>query len=356
MSELSTNRLKLIEDADVKGVPLLGLIKVPWFDQIVPAKENVVQIVFRGENLVGSVYPPSSSVDTTGQANLLPVKVRRGDIIYTVSLISQPHTLSGVFSTKDGYTRTYQAYLELLVNNPRACVKRYRIDGDPTAWIIPGFKNTFEQTMSRYVHDESNSAKFTLDTLNAQLSTSSGIIIQDFTWSSSIDPRREQECEFQRKLEVRKRDIVAEVEAKVFELRQRTELRKAELTADAELKELEEMFRMSRERTQKQFNRDEKVKQSDFDRGEKMQARLSEARIQFLTKTVNDLTAINSERIHEAFDSDDASVRALLEDSLKLLTVFSEQNYTSEEVVESNLINSDNDRVEEGESGSDAPG
>ena len=354
MSDQTTNHFKLIEKTYVEGVPLLGFVKASWFDRIVPVKENVIQEVFRGEDLIGTVYPYSSSADNISQMNSQPVKARRGDIIYSIVLIPQPYTLTGVIATKDGYTRTYQAYLELLINNPRACVKRYRIDGDPTAWIIPGFKNRFEQFMSGFIHDEISSVKFTLDGLNAQLSNSSGIIIQHFTWNSGIDPRHEQEREFQQKIEVRKREVLAEVEAKVFELRRRTELKKAELVADGELKELEEMIRMSRERTQKQFDRDEKVKQNDFVRNEKMMSRLHEARIQFLSKTVNDLTAINSERIREAFDSD-ASVRTLLEDSLKLLTVFSEQSHTSEEVVESSLLNSDNQIGVESESGPDVP-
>ena len=48
-------------------------------------------------------------------------------------------------------------------------------------------------------------------------------------------------------------------------------------------------------------------------------------------------------------------VRTLLEDSLKLLTVFSEQSHTSEEVVESSLLNSDNQIGVRSESVPDVP-
>ena len=65
----------------------------------------------------------------------------------------------------------------------------------------------------------------------------------------------------------------------------------------------------------------EKDSQNDFSREEKIKSQLNEARIQILTKTVHDLTAINTERIRDELGSD-TPVRLVLEDSLKLLAVF----------------------------------
>ncbi len=354
MANPITNRLRLVETIHFDGLPLLGFIKVPWFDQVVPVMEGVNQEVFRGEDHIGSVYPSNGQAENAGNAFMPLVKARRGDLIYRVSLTPQPYDLTGVITTKDGYRRVYQVRLELLVKNSSRCLERYRDSEDPAALAIGQFKVAFERFVSRYAHDEVDHMRLAFDGLNNQLSDYCGIIIERSNYSSHTDLRREQELEIQQKTELKKREVMAEVEAKMFELRQRAELKKEELATDAEVKELEEKIRMKRESLQKQFDRDEKVKQSDFARAEKMKHHLNEARIKLLSMTVNDLTAINSERIRDAFDSN-ASVRAVLEDSLKLLGVFSGSNRKSEEVVDSNLLNGDRAvNAEEGESGPDA--
>jgi hypothetical protein len=332
-----TNRLRLIEMIQFEGLPIFGSTKIPWFDQAVPMIEGISQEVFRGENHLDSVHPGNQSVGASS-TKPLPVKARKGDIIYRVSLIPQPYDFTGIITTKDGYQRMYEVSLQLLVNSPRRCVENYRASKDPASLTIGQFKTQFELYFSQLVHDEIDLSSTRIGKLNQQLSDLYGIIVVHPNWRFHADPRRKRELEIQQKTELRKKEVEADVEAKVFELRKNTILKKEELKLNAEVKELEDDIRMRRDRIQKQFDHDEKVKQNDFVRVEKIKGNLNEARIKLLSTTVNDLATINTERIRDAFDSD-ASVRAVLEYSLKLLAVFTEQKSKSEEVIDSTLLN-----------------
>lgn len=337
MDNSVTNRLRLVEMIQFKGFPLFGNTKIPWFDQAVPVIEGISQEVFRGENHFASVYHTDSQPGSTSRINSFPVKVHKGDIIYRVSLIPQPYDFTGIITTKDGYQRMYEISLQLLVNSPRQCVESYRAGKDPASLTIGQFKTQFELFFSQFVHDEIDHSSARIGKINQQLSDLYGIVVVRPSWRFHADPRRERELEIQQKTKLRKKEIEAEIETKVFELRNNTRLKKEEFTSNAEVKELEDQIRMRRERVQRQFDRDEKVKQNDFVREEKIKANLNEARIKLLSTTVNDLATINTERIRDAFDSN-ASVRAVLEYSLKLLAVFTEQKSKSEEVIDSTLL------------------
>ncbi len=332
MSNPITNRLRLVEAFPVEGIPLFGNLKIRWFDRVVFPIEGMCQEIYRGKTYIDSVHPSSSS--QTGKS----IKARKGDLIYRVSLTPQPDDLTGIVKTKDGYRRMYNVHIQLRVNNPHKCVECYRNGEDPASLAIVQFKTSFENFFSRYTHDSIGNVNPGFDALNKQMSNVYGIIFESPSWSFYADQQREKELEIQQGIEMRKREILAEVEIKLFELRVGTKLKKEEINHDVDVKKLEDENRRGRERNQKQFERDEKVKQTDFNHAEKIKTQLNEAKIKLLSMTLSDLAAVNSERIRDAFDTN-ASVRTVLEDSLKLLAVFTPSNNNVEEAIDSNLLN-----------------
>src|SRR6266568_3634588 len=277
MSNPITNRLRLVEAFPVEGIPLFGNLKIRWFDRVVFPIEGMCQEIYRGKTYIDSVHPSSSS--QTGKS----IKACKGDLIYRVSLTPQPDDLTGIVKTKDGYRRMYNVHIQLRVNNPHKCVECYRNGEDPASLAIVQFKTSFENFFSRYTHDSIGNVNPGFDALNKQMSNVYGIIFESPSWSFYADQQREKELEIQQGIELRKREILAEVEIKLFELRVGTKLK-------------------------------------------------------LLSMTLSDLAAVNSERIRDAFDTN-ASVRTVLEDSLKLLAVFTPSNNNVEEAIDSNLLN-----------------
>lgn len=313
-----TDRLMLVETTCFEGLPLLGNITIPWFEQRIPARKGINREVFRGKNYIGSVNSPSIRLGDQRERESAPVKARKGDLIYNVLLTPQLYNFTGFIGTKDGFQRTYEVRLQLQVNNSKRCVECYREGRDPAAMAIGHFKSKFEQYFSRFVYDEIDHIKVSTEKLNKQLDDMCGIIVVHMNWKFYLDLQRE----------------------KALQIRRNAELRKIEIETEAEVKELEERQKMDRERRQKQFELEEKGKKNDFDRMEKLKQNLNEARIQWLSNTVQELVTINKEQIRDAIDSN-VSVRTVLEDHLKLLSVFSGSNPKDGGIVDSNLLNED---------------
>src|SRR5712692_3621290 len=239
-----TDRLRLIETTHFEGFPLLGNMTIPWIDQVVLVRRGISQEVFRGKDYIGSVYYPSDVLGNTRRTEPTLVKARKGDLIYRVSLSPQLYNFTGFIVTKDGYRRTYEVRLELLVNNPKRCVECYREGADPAALAIDQFKSRFERYFSGIEHNEINRVRSsTYEHLNKQLGDLCGTIVVHVHWSTHADYQREKELEIQYKTELRKKELVAELEAKAFEIRKQAELKKIELTSNADVKEHEEELR-----------------------------------------------------------------------------------------------------------------
>ena len=338
MENIITNRLRLVETTFFEGRPLLGSIKIPWFEHEVPVVTDRNQEIYRDEKHIGSVNYHSSLVGGASTNGTQSIKARKGDIIYCISLNPQPYTLTGIITTKDGYRKMYEISFQIQVNNSRQFIEKYHRGKDPVAAAIHDFKTAFERYFSGFNHDEIDFKRLGYGNLNKWLSKEYGLLFLDILRNFHIDYQREKELEIWRKTELRKREVIAEIEMKKFELTKQAELRRAEIITNAELSELEKEVKVRGERIQKQSDRDERRIQNDFSREEKIKSQLNEARIQILTKTVHDLTAINTERIRDAFDSD-TPVRLVLEDSLKLLAVFVGPNQENEEVIDAHLSN-----------------
>ena len=337
MSNTIADGLRLVELTQFKGFPLLG--NISWFDRIIPAKTGVSQEIYRKGVHFCSLYEPNSQFENQTNSALQYVRVHNGDLIYTVHLTPQQYELTEIITTQDGFRRMYDLYFRIKVLNSKHFVESYRDENDPAGSTIQAYKRQFENFFSKLSYaqiDNYDSSKIDLTKLNQSFSTQFGCVIVNPRWKFYADTAHEKELEIQQKIEWKKKELQAEVELKVFELRKNAEFRKEEIIVNAELNDLEEQVKMDKERRQKQFDREEKNIQNEFVRTEKMKYNINEAHIRILSTTVNDLTAINNERIRDAFDSN-SSVKEVVEDSLRLLTVFTEPHDKIEEVVDSTL-------------------
>ncbi len=308
-----TDRIKLVEEIVISGRSMLGKMPLPLFDQVLPAINGFNQEVFRNGAYLGSVHPTNFPVEKANSLGVIhPIKVRRGDIIYRITLAPQPYHFPGTVQSKDKYQRIYDMSIVLMVNNTTRVIEWYHQSKDPAGWVINRFKENFEQWASSIEHDKLSSAKPSWDNITQLLSNQCGIRITQPRWSFRADLIRGRE----------------------WEIRQHAELRKVEIEKEHEIKSLEEQLRREREIAQKDFDRDEKSKQNEFVRAEKLKNRRNEAYMQLLSETVKELMTMNRERIREALDYN-RSVKGVLQDSLRLLNVFSGSVPENEEVIDS---------------------
>ena len=326
-----TDRLKFVEKIVIGGRPVLGRMPLPLFDQVVPVINGFSQEVFRRGGYLGSVRPTNSPVEKAGSLDVIhPIKVRRGDIIYRITLAPQPYHFLGTVQSKDKYQRIYDMSIVLMVNNATRLIEWYHQSKDPAGWVIRCFKENFERWATGIEHDKLNSARPSWDNIAQLLSNRCGIRITQPKWSFGADPIRERD----------------------WEIRRHADLRKVEIENEHEIKKLEEQLQRERERAQKEFEQEEKSRHNEFIRGEKLKNRQNEAYMQLLSETAKELMTMNRERIREALDYN-RPVKPVLQDSFRLLSVFSGPVPENEEVIDSMLLN--RDMPLEGEDDMNAP-
>ncbi len=295
-----TDYLKLVEQEVVRGWPILGRIPLPFFDQDILVIEGISQEVFRGKNHHGSVKAGSALV-----------KARRGDIIYYVTLTPQWYTFTGTIQTQDKYHITYKMQTELVVTNPKRVVEQYRQSKDPSGWMIDRLKKIFEGWAAGIGHDKlDDSAKPSFDATLQLLGVDCGVSIRRYSWNFIPAPTSLKELEIYQNTKLRK-----------IEMRSAHEIKMIEIENEHEVKDLDAKLRRERERDQKAFDREEKLKENKVSREEKRRKEQNEAYIKLLSETVKNLVEINRWLIHDALDYD-RSVKAVLQNYLKLLEVF----------------------------------
>lgn len=313
-----TDRLGYVEKVVIEGRAILGQIPLRLFGRVVPVTEGVSQEIFRGGQRIGSIRPPGITSGNAEDMISAPIKVRKGDVIYRVSLVPQPYNFVGTIQTKDGYQRIYDMHIELVVSNSVLFIFWYCQGNDPANSVISQFKEDFQIYASKFDHDKLDSLRPVYNNFNNWSSNHYGMKVTNPQHGFRKDEKR----------------------VKALEIQQNAELRKREIEAEAEIKALEEKFRMARERRQKEFDREEKKNQSDFARAQRLQHHLNEARIKLLNKTVDDLVSINSARIRDALDYG-GSIKMILEASLKPLNVFSAPSREDGDIVDAPPLQGD---------------
>jgi hypothetical protein len=288
------------------------------FERLLPVIKEVSQEVFRDGKHFKSIYPLKDQVGGAISKSSGSVKIRKGDIIYRISLAPQPYNFVGPIQTRDKYQRIYDMSIELIVSNAKLFAILCFHDKDPVASVVREFKGAFQSYVSRFEHDKLKDVTLNFENWIGVLSQRYGIRVMHPTWTLRADYSREKD----------------------IEIRQQVVLRKLEIETEADVKALEEKFRMDRERIQKWFEREEKSKQSEFNRLEKLKYHQNEAYIKLLSKTVDELATINHERIRDAVDGN-GSVKDVLEDTLKLLGVFSSAASENANVIDGSLLNKD---------------
>jgi len=311
MTQPIINQQELVEVVLFEGSLLFGIIPVSWREQSIPVIVGFSQEIFHDQTYIGSVNSSSSQI----------VNVRRGDVIYRVSLAPHPASFKGLVVMMDGYQRAYEVHFDLVVRDAKRSVEQYRNGADLISSAINILRKGTEQFLQQYAHDQIDRIGLKIDSYNTILKNEYGLAFMNSKWIARADARRTSELEIQQKAEQRKRELDTDVAAKIYEFQKESEWRKAELRINADVKLLAEQIKSEQESEQKQYERDEKVWHNNHLRQEKMKSQLNEARIKLLNKTVDDLIRINSERMQDAFDSN-ASARRVLEDSLRLIGVF----------------------------------
>lgn len=314
-----TDRLGFIKVVPFEGSYLFGKIPLPGAEQLLPEIRGVSQEVFRDRKHYKSLYSLKDQVGGDVSSDIAEsVKVRKGDIIYQVFLAPQPYNFVGTIQTRDKYQRFYDMSIELIVSNPKLFAILCFNGKDPIASLIREFKGAFQSYTSRFEHDKLNDVTLNFENWISALSQRYGVRVIRPRWTFRADYSR----------------------AKEIEVRQQATLKKVEIETEADVKTLEDKLRMDRERRQKQFERDEKSKQSEFNRLEKMKYHQNEAYIKLLSRTVDELVTINRERIRDAIDGN-GSVKDVLEDTLKLLEVFSSAASENANIVDGMLLTED---------------
>lgn len=304
-----TDRLKLVEKILVRGRSLLGGILL--LDQDVPAIEGVSQEIFRDGVHIDSVCPASFYPDDSLNIGDV-VKARKGDSIYCIQLVPQPYTITGTIQTQDFYQRIYEMQVILEVKHPAYMIEWYLQSKDPAGWIIDHLKRNFESWAASMSHDQLENTKpsSSLERTIQLLCNQCGIKITRYRWSFRVDPLRAQDLEFRHKTELKK-----------IEMRNAHETRMIEIQNEHAEKALEEKQRREREREQKIFDLEEKLRNNNFLREERRRNQQNAAYIQLLSETVKDLVEINRGQIHDAFEYDGV-VKAVLQNSVQLLKIF----------------------------------
>ncbi|HEX6482175.1 MAG TPA: hypothetical protein VF043_25305 [Ktedonobacteraceae bacterium] len=318
MTNPLTDRLGFIEEVQFEGPHVFGKIPLPMFEQLLPALKGVSQEVFRDGKHFKSINLLKDQVNGAISKSSRSAKIRKGDIIYRISLAPQPYNFVGTIQTRDKYQKIYDMSFELIVSNPRNFAILCFHDKDPVASVVREFKGALESYLSKFEHDKLNDTTLNFENWIGVLSQRYGMIVMRPTWILRADYSRE----------------------KASEIRQQAALRKLEIETEADIKALEERIRMDRERLQKLFEREEKSRQSEFNHFEKLKYHQNEASIKLLSKTVDELVTINRDRIRDAVDGN-GSVKDVVEDTLKLLGVFSRAASKNANVIDGSLLNKD---------------
>ncbi len=293
-----TDRFRLVQMELVKAVPVFG--------RTVAAIENYSLEVFRGEFHFGSVRIHKSGIVSNEEREYAKMKVYNGDVIYRVSLVSQPLSISGHITTEDKYVRIYDITFDSVVSDSVAFVRGYRQGRDPVNITIGMFKTSLQKYASLSEHDKLIPLKRVNDEWNNRLYANTGMkVTQISQWSFRDDPKR----------------------AEMFSILQEAEKDKVSVTTQAEIQKLRDRLERERDAEQRAFEREQEMLQHMHD----LHSRLRET-------AAREVTDILQERIRDTFERG-ASINEVAEDSMKLLNAFHESLHRGS-VVDSTLSSS----------------
>ncbi|HCP74194.1 MAG TPA: hypothetical protein DIU08_06085 [Ktedonobacter sp.] len=119
------------------------------FERLLPVIKEVSQEVFRDGKHFKSIYPLKDQVGGAISKSSGSVKIRKGDIIYRISLAPQPYNFVGTIQTRDKYQRIYEMSIELIVSNAKLFAILCFHDKDPVASVVREFKGAFQSCKIR---------------------------------------------------------------------------------------------------------------------------------------------------------------------------------------------------------------
>ncbi len=146
MIDSMTYRLRLIDMEKFQAPPLIG--------RIITAQPGFSLELFRDDKHTASIRPPGIVLRTDVPPALTQARGYKGDILFRVNLMPQPHTISGTLVTKENYYRAYEITIEVEVKDPVLVVEGYRRQYDFAQGVITNFKSRFQQHTAQMEYDK----------------------------------------------------------------------------------------------------------------------------------------------------------------------------------------------------------
>jgi hypothetical protein len=310
-----TNQLRLAEKAPTPGFLIFGRTLKPIVDYS--------QVIFRGNECIGCVYP----YPQTGRQ----VKIHNGDMVVRIYSNYRMYTLTGTIATKDRYKRIYEIPLELIVNDPIAVGQAYLEAKDPAKDVIYSIKYTFEKYASELEHNKIPNmlplAGWTIARLNE-----TGILVE-----------QKEKATF-REDPYYTRQETLNIEANLQDLQD-------------QLKRIREIAQKEYERrelaVQKVYERQELSKQREAEREEKTKDQIYDICYNLRQAAAEEITAALKERIHENFERGGTPIE-ISDQYFALISIFDDKTHIALDksiiagmYVDSRLVNEENDDEDE---------
>ncbi len=252
----------ILNERSIEDRPFLGIIPFPWLNETISPRAGISQEIFRDGTYLLSVGP-----NFKGE---LP-KVRKGDYIYSISLLPRIYSFNGMIITKESGQQGYDISIEMRVSNATRFMEMYHNSQDPANWVSTQFEQVFEYFASRMGDVTEEKIGPWLEKQIAMFSQQCGIQITRPTWFLHATNTGQREA------------------TKNEDAEQAARRRKREMEIEYDLKMHEERLKRDLEREQKEFNRQEKARQNDFARSEQKKKQILEEQIKLLSSTVSGL-------------------------------------------------------------------
>lgn len=292
MIDSMTYRLRLIDMEKFQAPPLIG--------RIITAQPGFSLELFRDDKHTASIRPPGIVLRTDVPPALTQARGYKGDILFRVNLMPQPHTISGTLVTKENYYRAYEITIEVEVKDPVLVVEGYRRQYDFAQGVITNFKSRFQQHTAQMEYDKISNENLPLKRWNDDFSTDLGIrISRIYGLILRHDPKYLEWSTIKHQASIEQ----AKIKAQIDTIEQQANIEEAKLRAQARVKRLEDEIARERETITKEHQRLEKLKLKNFDRGEDTNEQMHRLYKMLREKAADEIAEIQKELIRDAIES-----------------------------------------------------
>lgn len=211
MPNTETDQLAFVQMVSVKMV-LGGFFRL--FTREVTIADGFSIEVFRGERHIGSIRSKDVATSSDVKKRFDSIGVHHDDTLYQINLGSKPITLSGSFTTADGYAPGYTLELELRVIDPTQFTLRYRQQSDPIHIAKVALMGELNRYASLRTHDRLKAEEIRYRTehnLNVGQNKDLGLdVVRVHDVSITMDPHLLEKRNIVRKEDLTRTQVVEE--------------------------------------------------------------------------------------------------------------------------------------------------